>query len=141
ASAVADPARAGDRVGSSLRDERARRSRQGPHGRTPAVIRISIAALVMAAAVGVIAQEQPPAQQRQPSFRIGVELVSLNVTVTDGAARYVTDLETAEFNVFEDGVKQDVTFFNKTNLPIALAILLDTSASMETKLQTAQDAA
>src|SRR5207248_4113725 len=93
------------------------------------------------AAVGVIAQEKPPAQQRQPSFRIGVELVSLNVTVTDGTARYVTDLEPADFNVFEDGVKQDVTFFNKTNLPIALAILLDTSASMETKLQTAQNAA
>jgi len=43
--------------------------------------------------------------------------------------------------VFEDGVKQDVTFFNKTNLPIALAVLLDTSASMDTKLPTAQEAA
>src|SRR6185503_4485143 len=44
------------------------------------------------------------------------------------------------FSVFEDGVKQDVTF-NKTNLPIALALLLDTSASMEAKLPTAQEAA
>jgi Ca-activated chloride channel homolog len=34
-----------------------------------------------------------------------------------------------------------VTFFNKTNLPIALALLLDTSASMEAKLPTAQEAA
>jgi Ca-activated chloride channel family protein len=89
--------------------------------------------------------QQPPqgqgASRQQPSFRAGVELVSLNVTVTDGTSRYVTDLEPADFNVFEDGVKQDVTFFNKTNLPIALALLLDTSASMETKLQTAQDAA
>jgi Ca-activated chloride channel family protein len=86
------------------------------------------------------AGQQPPTQ-RQPSFRIGVELVSLNVTVSDGAGRYVTDLEPEDFNVFEDGVKQEITFFNKSNLPIALAILLDTSASMETKLQTAQDAA
>jgi Ca-activated chloride channel family protein len=38
-------------------------------------------------------------------------------------------------------VKQDVTFFNRTNLPIALALLLDTSASMEAKLTTAQEAA
>jgi len=105
------------------------------------VRRTAIVVLVMAAGAGVIAQQPPPAQQRQPSFRAGVELVSLNVTVTDGAARYVTDLEPVDFTVFEDGVKQDVTFFNKTNLPIALAILLDTSASMETKLQTAQDAA
>jgi Ca-activated chloride channel family protein len=82
--------------------------------------------------------QQPPPQV---PFRAGVELVSLNVTVTDGTQKYVTDLTQDDFNVFEDGVKQDVTFFNKTNLPIALALLLDTSASMETKLPTAQEAA
>src|SRR5205814_931770 len=36
---------------------------------------------------------------------------------------------------------QDVTFFNKTNLPIALGLLLDTSASMENRLPIAQEAA
>jgi Ca-activated chloride channel family protein len=87
-------------------------------------------------------QQQPPAPQRQqPSFRAGVDLVSLNVTVTDGTTRYVTDLVQEDFNVYEDGVKQEVTFFNRTNLPIALALLLDTSASMEAKLGTAQEAA
>ena len=84
---------------------------------------------------------QPPAPQPQTPFRAGVDLVSLNVTVADGAARYVTDLTAADFNVFEDGVKQEVTFFNHTNLPIALALLIDTSASMEPKLPTAQEAA
>ena len=86
------------------------------------------------------AAAQPP-QRPQPSFRAGVDLVSLNVTVTDGAARYITDLSAEDFNVYEDGVKQEVTFFNRTNLPIALALLIDTSASMETKLGTAQEAA
>jgi len=91
-------------------------------------------------------QSNPPAQppassdQRTP-FRGGVDLVSLNVTVSDGSARYVTDLTAEDFNVFEDGVKQDVTFFNRSNLPIALALLVDTSASMEAKLPTAQEAA
>jgi VWFA-related protein len=61
--------------------------------------------------------------------------------VTDGQQRYVTDLQADDFRVFEDGVKQDVTFFNRTSLPIALAILIDTSASMENKLPTAQEAA
>src|SRR5439155_11877937 len=85
----------------------------------------------------------PPAGQgrQQPSFRAGVDLVSLNVTVIDGTARYITDLAAQDFNVFEDGVKQEVTFFNRTNLPIALALLLDTSASMEAKLGNAQEAA
>jgi Ca-activated chloride channel family protein len=65
----------------------------------------------------------------------------LNVTVADSAARYVTDLQQEDFQVFEDGVMQDVTFFNKTNLPIALGLLLDTSASMEARLPVAQEAA
>jgi Ca-activated chloride channel homolog len=86
------------------------------------------------------AAAQPPAGAQQP-FRAGVDLVSLNVTVADGTSKYVTDLTQDDFAVFEDGVKQDVTFFNRTNLPIALALLVDTSASMEPKLGTAQEAA
>jgi len=76
----------------------------------------------------------------QPSFRTGVDLVSLNVTVSEGQ-RFITDLEQSDFSVYEDGVQQNVTFFSKTNLPIALALLIDTSASMDTKLPTAQEAA
>jgi Ca-activated chloride channel homolog len=87
-------------------------------------------------------QAPPPPGVQGPAFRAGVDLVSLNVTVTDGAtSRYVTDLTQDDFSVFEDGVKQEVTFFSRTNLPIALALMLDTSASMDTKLPTAQEAA
>src|SRR5260221_2640291 len=81
------------------------------------------------------------AKPPQVPFRAGVDLVSLNVTVADGTGKDIPDLTAEDFNVFEDGVKQDVTFFNRTNLPIALALLLDTSASMDTKLPTAQEAA
>lgn len=103
--------------------------------------------LFLAAAMGRIgpvaigAQQQPPPERQQPAFRAGVDLVSLNVTVTDNASHYVTDLEQADFQVFEDGVKQDVTFFTRSNLPVALSLLIDTSASMESRLGTAQDAA
>jgi Ca-activated chloride channel homolog len=77
---------------------------------------------------------------QQGRFRAGIELVSLNVTVTDGA-KYVTGLEQSDFDVFEDGVKQNLSFFSHVQQPIALAILLDTSNSMEDKLATAQEAA
>ena len=98
----------------------------------------------IAATVQIGRAQQPPPPAGQPPqtpFRAAVDLVSLNVTVTEGTGKYVTDLDAADFAVFEDGVKQDVTFFNRTNLPIALAILIDTSASMENKLPTAQEAA
>jgi len=102
---------------------------------------VKVVAAVGAAlcAATVLAAQTGPAPQ-QPAFRAGVELVSLNVTVMEGA-RYVTDLQQGDFEVYEDGVKQDVTIFNKANLPVALALLLDTSASMDTKLPTAQEAA
>jgi Ca-activated chloride channel homolog len=96
------------------------------------------AALTLAVlAVPVVAV---PARQI-PAFRAGVDIVSLNVTVSDPAGRYVTDLSQEQFGVFEDGVKQDVAYFTRTNLPIALSLLLDTSASMQDRMTTAQEAA
>ncbi len=83
---------------------------------------------------------QAPATQR-PAFRAGVDIVSLNVTVVDGSQRYVTDLNQDEFQVFEDGVKQDITFFTRRQQPVALSLLLDSSASMEQHLPTLQTAA
>ena len=62
------------------------------------------------------------------------------MTVSDGS-KYVTGLEQDDFEVFEDGVKQASRFFSQVQQPIALAILLDTSNSMEDKLATAQEAA
>jgi Ca-activated chloride channel family protein len=82
-----------------------------------------------------------PSRAPQPSFRTGIDVVSLNVTVTTADQQFVTDLEQQDFQVFEDGVRQDVSFFTRSQLPIALALLLDTSASMEEKMRIAQEAA
>lgn len=82
-----------------------------------------------------------PQAQRGQRFRAGVEVVSLNITVVDSANRLIRDLDQADFEVFEDGAKQEVSFFSKTQSPIALALLVDTSASMEDRLATAQEAA
>jgi Ca-activated chloride channel homolog len=90
------------------------------------------------------ASEPAPASQpggQRPSFRSGVDVVSLNVTVTDQSRNFVTSLEQGDFVVYEDGVKQDLTYFNRSQLPIALSLLVDTSASMEDKLRLSQEAA
>jgi Ca-activated chloride channel family protein len=118
--------------------------------RVPAII-----AIVLVAAVCLTAQDpappqggaakspaQTPAEQKQPQTRLrsGIDLVSLSVTVMEGT-RYVPDLEESDFEVFEDGAKQPLSFFSRTQQPIALAVLLDTSASMNERLPTAQEAA
>jgi Ca-activated chloride channel homolog len=88
-----------------------------------------------------VAKADGIAQEKPKIFRAGVELVSLNVTVTDAQGRYITDLDQADFSVFEDGAKQELSFFNRTNLPIALSLLIDSSASMEQRMEHAQEAA
>jgi Ca-activated chloride channel family protein len=80
-------------------------------------------------------------QEKPQVFRAGIEIVSLNVTVTDAQGRYLTDIAQDEFSVFEDGAKQELTYFNRTNLPIALSLLIDSSASMEQRMENAQEAA
>jgi Ca-activated chloride channel homolog len=119
----------------------------------PNVLRVAaIAAVAAWLPVAVLADRQtvvpapPAAQAPQPPdksqiFRAGVEIVSLNVTVTDPQGRYVTDINQEEFSVFEDGAKQELTYFNRTNLPIALSLLIDSSASMEQRMENAQEAA
>ena len=102
---------------------------------------VLISAVVALVAPETLAQQQPPAPPDRPAFRAGVEIVSLNVTVTDTGSRFISDLENTDFSVFEDGVKQDVTFFNRRQQPIALSLLLDSSASMEDKLPMLQTAA
>ncbi len=84
---------------------------------------------------------QSPVLPDQPTFRAGVEVVSLNITVTDRQGRLVTSLPQEAFSIFEDGAKQDVIFFSGAQLPTALALLLDTSASMNETLGMAQQAA
>jgi VWFA-related protein len=63
------------------------------------------------------------------------------VTVTDASNHYVTDLGESDFSVFEDGIKQNITFFSRRQQPIAMSLLLDSSASMEQHLSTLQTAA
>jgi Ca-activated chloride channel family protein len=95
----------------------------------------TIAAIVAACLGGALTAQQ------QPKLRSGIELVSLNVSVTDTEGKYITALEQGDFEVFEDGAKQTISFFSRKQQPIALAVLLDTSNSMEDKMATAQEAA
>jgi VWFA-related protein len=74
-------------------------------------------------------------------FRGAVDLVSLNVTLTDQHDQLVRGLTASDFAVYEDGVQQDVSFFSSTRLPMDVAVLLDTSSSMASILSVAQDAA
>ena len=100
-----------------------------------------LSAVVAAVSAAPSEAQTLSAQSQVPSFRTGVDMVSVTVTVTDASGRYITDLEQNEFEIYEDRIQQELTFFTRSQLPIALALLIDTSASMERRMQTAQEAA
>jgi Ca-activated chloride channel family protein len=100
---------------------------------TPLLLALAVAA----APAPLGAQARPPA----PIFPTGIEIINLNLSVTDAQNNFVTDLGEKDFAVFEDGIRQELSLFTHENLPISMVIMIDTSASMEEKLATAQAAA
>jgi Ca-activated chloride channel family protein len=73
-------------------------------------------------------------------FEAGIEVINLNVSITDARGQYVTGLTREDFAVFEDGVKQEISIFAHENLPISMVLMVDTSASMDDKLSAARTA-
>lgn len=115
-------------------------------GSTEVVVKVA-AAVVFAAAVafargaGAQSQTSSETQTPRPTFKSASSLVALNVTVTDSAAKYVSGLQPADFVVYEDGVKQDVQFFESASVPVDLIVLIDTSSSMSDKVDVVREAA
>lgn len=107
-----------------------------------------------AAAIGVLgiglwaAEQQnpktvPPAQSDEPT-RITVEVtrVPMLFTVTDKKGRFVTDLVKDNFEVFEHKKPQEIAEFSaETDLPLRIAILIDTSNSIRERFRFEQEAA
>jgi VWFA-related protein len=74
------------------------------------------------------------AQLQQPTFRSGVELVVVRVTVVGRDNRPITGLTKNDFVVLENGAARPVLHFLSSDVPVDVALLLDTSASMRPML-------
>jgi Ca-activated chloride channel homolog len=68
--------------------------------------------------------------QGDSSIRLGTQLVSLNVAVTDRSGRVVEGLKKENFKIYDDKVEQAVSFFSDEDAPISVGIVFDTSGSM-----------
>ncbi|MGI8468235.1 MAG: VWA domain-containing protein [Pyrinomonadaceae bacterium] len=83
----------------------------------------------------------PPKTNDAEVIRVNTDLVTLTATVTDKNGRYRADLKQSDFNVYEDGAKQELAYFNTGDrVPISLGIIFDTSGSMEDKIEGVEDA-
>jgi Ca-activated chloride channel homolog len=83
-------------------------------------------------------EQNPGGQDRIPPQY--TDVVSLTVTVTDSFNRLVMGLDRGNFDVYEDKVKQEISFFSDDDAPVNLGIVFDVSGSMKGKLDRARDA-
>jgi len=90
---------------------------------------------------GPAAPRAARAGQDDEIITVESDLVVLNVTATDSRGAYVRGLKKADFKVFEDGREQAVMNFGEEETPFAVALLLDTSGSMEKRVSLARSAA
>ena len=89
---------------------------------------VAMVAGVTAGATLVLGQERPAGQGF--SFRAGVSLINVTVTVTDGSGHTVAGLKQGDFEIYEDGVLQTTSHFDAERVPVSLGIAVDTSGSM-----------
>ncbi len=77
-------------------------------------------------------------QQPQAVYRTSVELVNVVFTVTDRNGKTVSGLKADDFQVFEDKKQQKIDYFNDwtrgSEAPLTVALLVDTSGSVKSKL-------
>jgi Ca-activated chloride channel homolog len=73
---------------------------------------------------------------------VNVELVNVLFTVTDRRGKLVTDLDKNELKLYEDNKPQSITNFSReTDLPLTIAVLIDTSTSIRDRFKFEQEAA
>jgi Ca-activated chloride channel family protein len=109
-------------------------------GHRPARHAIGALAIVACAVAPLrVAADAPAAQPGV--FRSLTELVVLQVSVTDANGKFVPDLTASDFAVFEEGRQQTISLFSTSTAPLDLMLLMDTSASMNTRIGLARQAA
>jgi Ca-activated chloride channel homolog len=91
--------------------------------------RAGFASVVAFAAAGSLVAQQPPVRDAH-TFRAGIDVTGITVTVRDADGHLVGDLPREAFQVFDNGERQDVTQFTRERVPVSLGVLLDISDSM-----------
>src|SRR5580765_8921352 len=102
--------------------------------RVPSVVMsvvMSVAIIAGAAGDRVRAQQTPGAV---PTFKAGVDLVTVSVTVKNRDGKPVTGLSRQDFELTDAGHVRSISDFRSEPAPVSLAVLLDTSGSMQSYL-------
>ncbi len=93
-------------------------------------------------ASGASLEELVVLDPKMPVEAVDVQLVELYASVVDARGRLTTGLGRDDFRIFEQGEAQPLhRFATVTDLPIRVALLMDTSASMGRRMEVAIESA
>ena len=100
---------------------------------------IAAAALVLIFSIVPRAEAQQVPETSGPTLKVTTEVVNVYAVVRDKHGRLIPDLTKNDFEIKEDNIPQNITYFSReTDTPLTLAIMVDTSPSQERVLDTEQ---
>jgi Ca-activated chloride channel family protein len=107
---------------------------------------IALLALLSGTGSGQLPAQQPQRQQiPPPTIRAEVALVNVVFSAMDSRNRVVTGLRREDFRLFEDRQPQTIEYFSEIDeasaVPLTIALLIDTSGSVKTKLESEKQTA
>lgn len=82
----------------------------------------------------------PSLKTHTKPIKVDVDLVLVNVTVTDPMNRLVTGLDKENFQLFEGSKTEDIKHFSSEDAPLSLGVIFDMSGSMSDKIEKAREA-
>jgi Ca-activated chloride channel family protein len=97
--------------------------------------------LILISGVLIVASVAVLRAQQTKNLKVDVDLVMVNVSVTDPDNQLVTDLKPDNFQIFEDKVEQRIRYFSTEQQPLSLGLVFDVSHSMSPKIAVAREAA
>jgi len=99
----------------------------------PRLLRLLVLSFFAVAPANIAAQEVDP----NDVIRVNTDLVVLDAQVIDRKTRKVFGpLRKDDFEVLEENVRQEIVYFGQDQLPLSILLLLDTSRSVRSVIET-----
>ena len=119
-------------------------SRAGPFATSLAFLSVALLVAMSDDARCVRAQDQKPVISQTQDIdviRTSTALVTVPVSVFDRGGKFVPELKREQFRLFENGIEQQIAYFEDAEQPFTVVLMLDVSDSTKFRLKDIQNAA
>src|ERR1051326_4579041 len=97
-------------------------------------------ALMLPRAARVHGYSNPEDNEAEPILRSSINLVTIYASVSDHSGHFVDGLKPDDFEIYDNGTRQQIEFFSKEERPLSVGIVFDISASMKERMDRSTEA-